>query len=885
MTPDGSHPVRPVLNPGDKVSYFSVTEPLAAGGMALVWKGYDGLLGRNVAIKQIAAGEAADEAAREAFRREAEIQKHVSASHNNLVSVHEFVEDERGLFIVMEYVDGPSLEQKLSQLDGPLPPRQALNIIHQVAIGLAAIHHGGVIHRDLKPSNILLPKEGGVKICDFGIATPAEDQDLLNLGTARYMAPEMFTEEEVDARADLYGLGMIAYEMLAGRPAFEDAFKVVLRDKRNQSLRWMKWHTNQRVAAPPLAKLNLNLPQPLVELVERLMAKDRDQRIGSAVQLIDVLKRNFSGQRAAHGAAAGAAAAPHDPATAPQAASNPTAPLPKRSKVGVILAIVLGLQVLGVGGYFGYQRWQDAQESQSIQQQALDTYRAARQAYDEGEPEDLVFAAERFKTLSEDDQWRGHPVLDTAAAARFQLIAGRWKADQAHELTKELKFESAIDKYRDAQRHFDKALEQALRLNMDGVGKFVDEIKKHEARAREAQAFPEAAMQIAQLLDEDNFVTARRRITELRDEMELVEAEEAIRQELRNRIEAQASRQVVDNLVAKAQRLREEGRLEQALETIRQAQDEEEKRDFTDGRLDNIAGELRRTIEYENAMAAAQRAENAGNLSQAIAQYRRAQRLEPKQRIEEKVTGLQSELAYRQGREAERNGNLDRARQLYIESNTIQPNRQAEQGLARIGQAEDYQSLVQLGNQKFSGEAYETAIDAWQKAIAMAGDAGDRQRLQSKITEARVRLNVQKAREAMSRGDYETASAHINTALGHDARDSTARRLREDLDLIQSYNALLAQGDEARRQGRFAQAKRHYREAIKLVEGTSIDPAEPEQRLVDAEYESLLAQSRSYIELRQWDQAKALLEIAQSKRNTPVVKELLSEVNKHIPSG
>src|SRR5690606_35571354 len=112
----------------------------------------------------------------------------------------------------------------------PMDERQALGIIGGTALALDTIHKQNIIHRDLKPSNILLPGEGGLKICDFGLATLMEDQEALDVGSVRYMAPELFGDEKADQRADIYALGLVAYEMLAGRDKFADVFKIVLRD-------------------------------------------------------------------------------------------------------------------------------------------------------------------------------------------------------------------------------------------------------------------------------------------------------------------------------------------------------------------------------------------------------------------------------------------------------------------------------------------------------------------------------------------------------------------------------------------------------------------------------------------------------------------------------
>ena len=119
-------------------------------------------------------------------------------------------------------------------------------------------------------------------------------QHALSLGSVRYMAPELFRDEPVDGRADIYALGMIAYEMLAGRNAFEDAFKIVLRDQRNQPLRWMKWHTNLRAKAPPLTQLNPKASPALSDLVARMIEKDPSSRIASAHELLRAIRRHFA---------------------------------------------------------------------------------------------------------------------------------------------------------------------------------------------------------------------------------------------------------------------------------------------------------------------------------------------------------------------------------------------------------------------------------------------------------------------------------------------------------------------------------------------------------------------------------------------------------------
>ncbi len=282
------------LAPGDKLDKYEVIEQIGAGGTSVVWKGYDPLLDVFVAIKQPLLDPIDDsDPLREKIRIEADIQKRISHGQKHLVAVRDFIEDARGLFIVMEHVEGPSLEQRMAQIGEPLDVNDALGIVGTTALALDALHRQNVVHRDLKPSNILLPASGGLKVCDFGLATLLSEQDAMSIGSVRYMAPELCRGDTADGRADIYSLGIIAYELLAGREKFNEAFKIVLRDQRNQALRWMKWHSNPRAQAPNLATLNPKVPQTLAELVARMLEKDATQRVESAPQLISAIRRHF----------------------------------------------------------------------------------------------------------------------------------------------------------------------------------------------------------------------------------------------------------------------------------------------------------------------------------------------------------------------------------------------------------------------------------------------------------------------------------------------------------------------------------------------------------------------------------------------------------------
>ena len=207
-----------------RIAHYAIARKLGAGGMGVVYQAYDERLARTVAVKMM-LGLAHDETARQRFWREARAA--ASVNHPNVCQIYEVGEEGGHLFIAMELLEGQSLEAYLTR--GPLSVDEAMPIAAEMLAALGAIHARGIVHRDLKPSNVYLTRHG-VKLLDFGLARPEVGQTLdpavglthngVVLGTPRYMAPEQVKGEPVDARSDLFAMGAILFEMLAGRPAF-----------------------------------------------------------------------------------------------------------------------------------------------------------------------------------------------------------------------------------------------------------------------------------------------------------------------------------------------------------------------------------------------------------------------------------------------------------------------------------------------------------------------------------------------------------------------------------------------------------------------------------------------------------------------------------------
>src|SRR5437870_6836735 len=257
---------------------YKIEEPLGVGGSSQVYLARDQALHRDVALKDLDPEAAADGNLRRMFVKEARALAQLS--HPNIVAVYDVGEVDDSPFIVMEYLPGGSMKERIEQV-GPLKTADAVRIAIEVANGLQFAHSKGIIHADLKPSNILFDANDAAKICDFGIArSPQEDADTPQLyATAMYVAPERVEGKSTTVQSDVYGLGLVLYEALVGKPPFTSSNAAVL----------LRDHV-VRQPVPP-SHLRQSLPKELDTVALKALAKQPHARYQRASDLAIALRQ------------------------------------------------------------------------------------------------------------------------------------------------------------------------------------------------------------------------------------------------------------------------------------------------------------------------------------------------------------------------------------------------------------------------------------------------------------------------------------------------------------------------------------------------------------------------------------------------------------------
>ncbi|MBV9804183.1 MAG: serine/threonine protein kinase, partial [Solirubrobacterales bacterium] len=323
----------------DQATRYRRVKRLGAGGMTTVTLAEDTVLGRLVALKRVHGG--GDERGMLRLKREALVG--ASLNHPNLVFVYDAQLQEDGdVVIVMEYVEGETLADVI-RTRGALAPPEAIRVLRGVATALDAIHERGIIHRDVKPANVLLGRDGTIKLADLGVADVADRTRITEsgamVGSFSYMAPEQLNGADPSPAMDVYALGAVAYEMLAGEKARPEGNPLALA------------HAISTQPPPDLRAAWPHAPAAAAAVLQRAMSADLGQRPASAGELVRRLEAAFEPERPTEDrrpAARPPAPAPRRPAPAPPATADPRASQRRRSALVPALLALVALAVAGV---------------------------------------------------------------------------------------------------------------------------------------------------------------------------------------------------------------------------------------------------------------------------------------------------------------------------------------------------------------------------------------------------------------------------------------------------------------------------------------------------------------------------------------------------------
>ena len=266
---------------GKIISHYKILDVLGSGGMGIVYKAEDIKLHRTVALKFLPLELTSDETAKKRFIREAQAAS--SLQHNNICTIHEIDETDDGqFFIAMDYYEGETLKNKISR-EELLGLDEIIMITTQIAEGLNNAHEHGIIHRDIKPANIFITNENTVKILDFGLAKKIDRTQFTRIGvkfgTTDYMSPEQIKGEKVDQRTDIWSLGLILYEMLTGQQPFQADYE--------QAIVYLI--LNQE--PDDVRKYRKDVPEKLLTILEKSIAKDREDRYEDMISMLEDLRR------------------------------------------------------------------------------------------------------------------------------------------------------------------------------------------------------------------------------------------------------------------------------------------------------------------------------------------------------------------------------------------------------------------------------------------------------------------------------------------------------------------------------------------------------------------------------------------------------------------
>jgi len=860
------------LKPGAKLGKYEVREQVAAGGMAVIYKAYDPSLDRHVAIKQIAPHLAQDDRFVERFRSEAQTLARLSGSQANIVNVHELIEaDGHQLFLVMEFVEGTPLRTIMDR--GPVPLQTGLGVLLSTALGLRAMHAQGIVHRDLTPMNIMMARDGALKITDFGLIGHSGGRTSLPMGTTKYMAPEMFTGAPVDPRADLYSLGLIAYEMFAGPEKFAQVFKDVLRDERAQQVRWMHWHANAGLRAPPLKEVQPGVPPLISKIIARMMEKDPSKRFASADQIIRWLRRIFvmhvqgksislTDSETLEKEMETEAAAPAVPAVrgrgAPSAAGaaevpavvEKTAPIPQPKltwKKAAFYGAVIGgpLVLLAVGLLiWNHYRWA------GIQERARAALREADVLYDQGQWPESAAAYDKIKREYVD-------LKSYAVYAHLKSLMAR--AENA----------LAKKEWDEADRAWDEAAKNGATSNWSqgfqerlAAARNVEQRVVEAKRAEQAQKYEEAIALLDHLRasypDADKYAGAN--LAEWITELQYKQVNREYQQKMLDGKTA-----LEKGLLDEALRLFQDARkVRETPEIVEQIQAVTNRKEFI-------------RFEVLGDRYAADR-----KWAEAVDAYDKALKIQPSEAVKKKRDNAKAESLAVDARALKAARAFAEAQKKWSE--VLQYNPQHPEALRERQQAavtEQLESSLRAGDEAMAQKQWEPAVRSYEDALKLLGPTdAETKRIQGRIAEARYEAFMERGRDALARRAWDEARSVLNQAKA--LKDSPEvidllSRLTDDQKFYQGLDL----GKELMAQGKIVDALKQFEIVQK-----GRDTQEVRNLINEARYGMHVAKGKYYLNQNEPATAVGYLKLAQGLANDDKkkieIQALLQEANRLI---
>ncbi len=912
------------FQPGTKIGKYEVIDRLAMGGQAVIYKCQDPLLDRQVAIKQISTHLAEDEKFLERFRKEAQILARLGAEQPAIVTIHEMIEEEKGLFIVMEFVKGPTLEQVLRDTQGPTETKAVLQILWRMAAALHDVHAAGIIHRDLKPSNIIIAEGLHPKIADFGVAASTTGQTSMMLGTTKYMAPELYGDDPVDGRADMYSLGFMMYELLVGRPKFEEAFSDVVRDRHSETLRWMKWHGNKNLSAPPVRELNPDVPEGLAHIVMKMIKKDPRERFESMEMLGRAIKMAFSSKARKAAGGAGPAAGKQGKATgvaaptqagqaemslddsgilpadepAPQlgrkapagggqgATSAPdtgeleepaTAPIPQSSfsrKTKILLAVIVGLSIVGIGVAVGMM---NRGEEETRAKKIAGLYDSGLDAYKRG---DYASAAKTFDTLVS-----RYP--NSAAARRggvlMHLAKGRVAVSEENWTRAAEQRQAARDKLTDVQRDATGDLLEWTRTVEPQISQFEDYYTK-------VRSYSEAVARAEVMIADERFQEAR---TELRAiERTIGDGWKGFRQrhqKLLDRIDRLEFTKELNEAITEADELAKADQFAQAKAAYTVAIDkiQDDRRsellasDFRSERMEYLTArrdEMESYRAYSEAMAEANKARDSGNRARELEWLRKAAAVKKTDSLTQRIKEVQSDWYLQVANRALSDGEQDQARKLYNKALETNPdNERAKSALAALEKNAKYASLVAAGNTAMVAREWSKAIEKFMEARKIDST----QQLDEKIVTCQFNIQLAKANQLRANGEYDKAkTAYEKAAAIKESEAAMVESLQVAMAQEVAYKDLMSKAGKLLEQGSYKQAIEEFEKAGQVY---ATAPDEVDEGIRRAKYEINMKLGRDALADDDRTLAKSYFGLAQAQMDTAEVRRLLNQLRDATP--